>query len=82
MDISRHQRLSLLEGEEDEDEQASRRGLGGLVMSNIVDISRHHRLSLPEGGEDEDEEASRGLGGVASPEGIETGEIVSHINCP
>ena len=35
-----------MEGEEDEDEQASRRGLGGLVMSNIVDISRHHRLSL------------------------------------
>ena len=52
-------------------------------MSNIVDISRHHRLSLPEGEEDEDELASRrGLGGVASPEGIETGEIVSHINCP
>ena len=48
------------EGEEDEDEQASRRGLGGLVMSNIVDISRHHRLSLLERGEDEDEVCWRG----------------------
>ena len=58
---------------------------GGWLEATL-DISRHQRLSLLEGAggrdEDEDGEGSRELGAVVSPEGIETGEIVSHINCP
>ena len=55
---------------------------GALAWGNIGHLQAP-KIKSAGGGGDEDEQArARELGAIVSPEGIETGEIVSHINCP